>query len=221
MSLIRITTLALACFVLSACSNLPLREGAVSGPFHAPANVNGAAMIPADIRRVLVLPVAGGNLLTEESRDSLDNVIRTELTRTAKFEVVSLPRQALINLTGSREFSSVEKLPAVFLEKILTLHNAYGADAILFVDVTAYSPYTPLVLGLRTKLARASNSEIIWATDNIFSASEPAVANSARRHAEKLGMDRGRTNLSHTILQNPERYAGYVAAATFATLPPR
>lgn len=221
MSLFRITFLALLAFILTACSSLPLRDGAVQGPFFTPANVTGVPRVPAEIRRVVVLPVWGGPQITSETLETLDSVIQTELNKTGKFEVVPLSRQVLANLVGQRQVSSVEKLSAVLQEKLLTLNNPYGADAVLFVDITAYSPYTPLTLGLRTKLARSSNAEIIWAADNIFSSSEPAVANSARLHAEKLGIDRGKTNLSHTILQNPERYAGYVAAATFATIPPR
>ncbi|MFT3869100.1 MAG: hypothetical protein QM715_11635 [Nibricoccus sp.] len=221
MSLLRITSLALLTLLLAACSALPSRDGAVTGPFYTPANVTGVARIPAEIRRVIVLPVWGGSQITAETLATLDTVCQAELSRTAKFEVVPLSRQTLANLTGLRQISSVENIPAVLLEKLFSLNNSYGADAVLFIDVTAYSPYTPLTIGLRTKLARSSNSEIIWAADNLFASAEPAVANSARRHAEKLGTDRGRTNLSHTILQNPERFAGYVAAATFATLPPR
>jgi len=221
MSPLRITSLVLLGIALAGCSALPMRDGAISGPFYTPTNVTGVARIPAEIRRVIVLPVWGGPQITAETLVALDTVCQAELNRTAKFEVVPLSRQAFYNLTGQRQISSVEKLPAVLLEKLLSLNNPYGADAVLFIDVTTYSPYTPLTLGLRTKLARTSNSEIIWAADNLFPSAEPAVANSARLHAERFGTDRGRTNLSHTILQNPERYAGYVAAATFATLPPR
>jgi len=221
MSLLRITPLALLALLLAACSALPRRDGAVQGPFYAPANVTGLPKIPADIRRVAILPVWGGPDVSPETLATLDAVCQAELNRTAKFEVVPISRQSLANLTGARQLSSVDKLPPVLLEKLLNIHNPYGADAVLFIDVTAYSPYTPLTLGLRAKLARTSNSEIIWAADNLFASAEPAVANAARLHAEKLGTDRGPTNLSHTILQNPERYAGYVAAATFATLPPR
>jgi hypothetical protein len=126
----------------------------------------------------------------------LDSVCLGEITRTAKFEIVPLSRDALAEITGQRQLVSVDKLPSVLLQKVFTPNNAYGADAILFVDVTTYSPYPPLQLGLRTKLARVSNGEILWAADNVFSAADPAVANAARRHADSLGSDRGRTDLS-------------------------
>jgi len=217
----RIATLVLVSFALAGCSILPKIDGSLNGPFYTPTNVKAIAKIPAEVRRVVVLPVYGGPALTEETLLKLDSVCQSELVRTARFEVVPLSRDDLAKIIGSRQISSVEKLPAILVDKLFNIYNSYGADAVLFIDVTAYSPYPPLLLGLRTKLARVTDGEIIWATDNIFAAAEPAVANSARRHAEGLGTDHGRTDLSRTVLQNPQRFAGYVAAATFLTLPTR
>jgi len=221
MTTLRITALALFALALSACSALPKRDGAVAGPFYTPANVKAAAKIPDGVRRVIVLPVAGGPMPTEETLLKLDAICQGELTRTGRFEVVPLSRDKLAEITGSRQISSVDKLPVVLIDKLFNIYNSYGADAVLFIDVTTYSAYPPLKLGLRTKLARVTDGEIIWAADNVFAAAEIAVANSARRHAAALGSDRGQVDLSHTILQNPQRFAGYVAAATFLTLPPR
>jgi hypothetical protein len=217
----RAIVFALLSFLIVGCSALPKRDSAIVGPFYTPTNVKAIAKIPADVRRVIVLPVAGGPALTEETLLKLDAICHAELTRTARFEVVPLSRDTLAEITGSRQISSVDKLPTVLIDKLFNIYNSYGADAVLFIDVTTYSPYPPLVLGLRTKLARVIDGEIIWATDNVFAAAEPAVANSARHHALALGSDRGQVDLSHTILQNPQRFAGYVAAATFLTLPPR
>jgi len=221
MIILRITAIALLSLALVSCSVLPKPDGAVAGPFYTPTNVKAIAKIPAEVRRVIVLPVAGGPAMTEETLLKLDAICQGELTRTARFEVVPLSRNALAEITGLRQISSVEKLPTILIDKLFNIYNSYGADAVLFIDVTTYTPYPPLVLGLRTKLARVTDGEIIWAADNVFAAAEPAVANSARHHALALGSDRGQVNLSHTILQNPQRYAGYVAAATFLTLPPR
>ena len=217
----RTVALTLLALVLAGCSVLPKPDGAVSGPFFTPSNVKGVAKIPAEVRRVIVLPVAGGPALTEETLLKLDSTCQGELTRTGRFEVVPLSRDKLAEITGSRQISSVDKLPAVLIDRLFNIYNAYGADAVLFIDVTTYAAYPPLKLGLRTKLARVTDGEIIWAADNVFAAAELAVANAARHHALALGSDRGEVDLSHTILQNPQRFAGYVAAATFLTLPPR
>lgn len=220
MTLLRLF-LSLPFLFLLGCSSVSKQDGAVTGPFFVPTNVKAAAHIPSDVRRVVVLPIAGGPSLTEETLTSLDAVFQTELNKTAKFEVVPLSREALAAITGSRQINSVEKLPTVLIDKLFNIYNPYGADAVLLIDVTAYSPYTPLTLGVRTKLARVTDGDILWAADNVFSASDISVANAARKHAAALGTDRGSTDLNHTILQNPQRFAGYVASATFSTLPSR
>ena len=74
MTILRITTLALATLILAGCSVLPKPEGAVAGPFYKPSNVKALARLPATIRRVIVLPVSGGPALTEETLLKLDSV---------------------------------------------------------------------------------------------------------------------------------------------------
>jgi hypothetical protein len=216
--------LLLAAFTLGlfGCAQLPKRDGAKAGPFFTPTNVKSSVpTLPANIRRVLLLPIsAEGIALSEESLNRLDATFLAELNRTARFEVVTLTRDELARVTGARQIGSAAPLPAGFIDRLFNIYNEYAADAVLFVDLTAYSPYPPLLLGVRAKLAPVRESEILWAADLSFSAAEPAVANSARRHALTLASATP-ANLSHTILQNPTRFAGYAAAATFATLPPR
>lgn len=221
MSPLRITLLALLALALAACSALPQRDSAVAGPFFTPTNITTSTKIPDDVRRVIVLPAAGGPTLTEETLNTIDLVCQTELGRTGKFEVVPITRDTLAAITGSRQINSVDKLPTALIDKLFNIYNPYKADAILLIDITAYSPYTPLTIGLRMKLARVTDGNIVWAADNIFAAADPAISNSARHYAQGLGTDRGKTDFNHTILQSPERFAGYAAAATFQTLPPR
>jgi hypothetical protein len=224
MTSLRLALLAALTFgLLGGCAQLPKRDGAKAGPFFTPANVHSSVpSLPANIRRVLLLPLsAPGLALTEENLARLDATLLTELTRTARFEVVALSRDQLTRLTGARQIDSTVPLPAGFIDRLFNIYNDYAADALLFVDLTAYSPYPPLTLGLRTKLAHIRDSDILWATDLNFSATDPAVANSARRHALTLAPSSTKADLSHTILQNPTRFASYAAATTFETLPPR
>lgn len=210
--------LCLALFA-TGCSELPKPDPLKSGPFFTPANVKGAPRLPAEVRRVVVLPCWGGPAITEETLNQIDEALQAEAGRANRFEIVPISRDQLARLTGGkRAVASVEALPANFLQKLGADHSA---DAVLFTDVTTHSAYPPLSLGLRTKLARTGDAEILWAADNIFSAADKSVANSARRFAQEIGSNRGPTTLNHTILQNPGRFAAYVASATFATLPPR
>jgi len=112
----------------------------------------------------------------------------------------------------------VDELPHDFLERIAA---STGADAVLFLDLTHYSPYAPLNMGIRAKLIRISDRSVIWAIDQTFSAADPAVANSARRHWMKAEPTDTPVDMSATSLQNPSRFADYVLSASFQTLPPR
>ena len=204
--------------LLVGCSELPKADPAKAGPFFTPSNVTRLGRIPAEMRRVVIFPASGDAQMTEDSLERIDRAITEELTRTGRFEVAVFPRQEFHRMFGPRALSTVDPLPPELFEKLV---KAYGADGILFTDVTAFSAYPPLNLGLRIKLANVVDHQIVWSADNIFSAADPAVANSARRHALKLGSDRGPGDLSHTILQNPSRFAAYAAASTFEALPPR
>ena len=91
----------------------------------------------------------------------------------------------------------------------------------LFVDLTAYRAYRPLTLGVRAKLATVDQTRLLWTFDEIFSMDDPGVANSVRKFyhgadASGVPLDPGRG-----ALQSPSKFAAYVAAATFNTLPPR
>jgi hypothetical protein len=215
----------LATFALGSfgCAQVVVRDGAKSGPFFTPSNVKSSvSSLPANIRRVLLLPIsAQGIALTEENLTRLDATFLTELTRTSRFEVVTLTRDQLARITGARQIDSAAPLPAGFIDRLFNIYNEYAADALLFVDLTSYSAYPPLNIGIRAKLAHIRDSDILWAADVNFSAANAPVANSARRYALTLNTTSKQTDLSHTILQNPARFASYAAAATFETLPPR
>jgi hypothetical protein len=170
------------------------------------------------MRRVVLLPVYGGTLAPVETVAALDPVVMASLQQQHRFEVVTLTREQCRRQFHVEEFSSVTALPHDFLA---TLQRDFAADGVMFVDITVFRPYRPLGLGLRAKLATLDGStRLVWSFDNIFSADDPAVANSARKHF--LGSDRGGVpaDLSPGVLQSPARFAGYAADAMFATLPP-
>jgi hypothetical protein len=101
------------------------------------------------------------------------------------------------------------------------LQREFAADAVMFIDLTVFKPYRPLALGVRAKLATIEeNVRLIWTFDNVYAAADPAVANSARAHF--IDSDGGRipADLTPSVLQSPTRFASYVAASMFSTLPP-
>lgn len=210
---------ALAGALLAAgCAHPPVTDKSRRGPFFSPSNYVGQAKLPEGLHRVLLLPVCGGDFAPPEQAEALDPVFATALERQMRFEVVTLDRDECLATFGVPEISSAAALPPDFLQ---SLGRKFGAEAVLFVDLTAYSPYRPLVLGIRAKLALVSDRSLIWSFDQIFSASNPAVTNAARNFYLNSGGGEMPIDMTVDALQSPARFAGYAADATFRTLPPR
>jgi len=209
---------AAAACLLAGCMSPSIDDSARIGPFYKPTNQVGDAQLPSTLHRVVVLPISGGEVAPAESAAALDPVFITELQKENRFEIVALSRDECRLRFHVDEFRSTGVLPHDF---VAILQREHAADAVLFIDLTVYKPYRPITIGVRTKLATLGNDvRLLWTFDNVFSADDPAVANSARRHF--LNADRGGVpaDLTPSALQSPARFAAYVAAATFATLPP-
>ncbi len=219
MSRLRLLLPLAATLWLAGCELTPdLNDPVRYGPFYTPTNFAAEKRLPADVRRVLVLPVAVGAVAPEETAARLDGVITTALQEQQRFEVVSLPRAECQRLFGAPEFGSAVALPHGMIEQ---LASRYAVDAVLFIDVTAYQPYRPQTIGLRGKLATVREVRLLWTFDEIISASDPAVANSARRLPVESAQGRGPVDLSPGTLLSPTRYAAFAAREMFRTLPPR
>jgi hypothetical protein len=204
---------------LAGCQITPdVRDPVRYGPFYTPKNFAAEKRLPAELRRVLVLPVSIGSLAPEETAATMDGVVATALQEAQRFEVVTLPRAECQRLFGAAEFASTAALPHGMLEQLAT---RYAVDAVLFTDITAYQPYRPQTIGLRGKLATVKDVRLVWTFDEIISASDPAVANSARRRPVAAAQGRGPVDLSPGTLLSPTRFAGFAADEMFRTLPPR
>lgn len=187
------------------------------GPFFTPVNHVGEPSLAADFRRVVLLPIYGGEVAPYETSAALAPAFAAALQRQNRFEVVTLSREECRRRFGVEELPSTAALPR---DLLVTLRREYAADGVMFLDFTVFRGYRPLSLGVRAKLAAIKDSRLVWTFDTVFSADVPAVANSARHHF--LASD-GRGvpgDLSPAVLQSPSRFAEYVAATMFATLPP-
>lgn len=222
-------TLSRAALALLAGATLLLAAGCTSvredamdrlkeKAYFTPVNFNGEARLPVTLRRVLLLPLAGGSVVPPETADATEEVFAAELQKTLRFEVVRLSREECQRRFGAPEFSSVAALPHDFLS---SLGRAHAADAVLFVDLTAYRGYRPLQLGVRAKLATVEETRLIWTFDEVFSTDDPAVSNSVRRYFGKTDPSGIPMDPGPGALQSPSKFAAYVASATFNTLPAR
>jgi len=183
----------------------------------SPTNHTGDAKLPSGLRRVVVLPLAGGAVASPESVSALDPVIISALQLQNRFEVVPLTREECHRYFQTNEISSVSEIPANLMS---VLQREYAADAVLFIDLTVYRAYHPLSVGLRAKLATIDSAHLVWTFDNVFSADDPAVASSAIQYLKTRDQNGLPSDMIAVDLESPVRFATYASAAMFATLPP-
>jgi hypothetical protein len=195
--------------------------GCVSGPLvpqvTSASNVYSAnTRLPADLRRVAVLPVTcDGGFEASAGRDALQPVLVAELTKTRAFEVVPVSREQLGAVTGKSEWSADEVLPSDFFTR---LRACTGCDAVLFCRLKQFRAYPPLAVGWDLKLVDASRRTVLWAVDEIFDSGKPAVANAAKRYYTQAV---GRTETivdPEVFLMSPRLFGQYSAAASLAAL---
>ena len=186
------------------------------GPFFTPTNYSGEPSL-GGIRRVVLLPIWGGTLAPEETLAAFDPVFVRALQQVNRFEVVTLTREDCLRRFRAEAISSAGALPH---DLFTTLRREFGADAVMFVDVTTFRAYRPLALGLRAKLAIIDGSRLVWTFDNVFAADDPAVTNAARHFYLESDRRDVPADFTPTVLQSPSRFAAYAAATMFSTLPP-
>jgi hypothetical protein len=217
-SMLPVRSIAIAILaIVTGCTALPSKNPGGRGPFFVPTNHSGVPMLPETLRRVVLLPVCGASVTTPEMAESLDRVFATALVKENRFETVVLSRDECRRRFGMEELSSTAALPHDFMQK---LRRDFAVDAVLFVDLTSLQAYRPLNLGVRAKLATVEDVRLLWNFDSVFSASDAAVANSARHFFSKAEGAKTPMDLSPSVLQAPSRFGEYVAATMFATLPP-
>lgn len=209
--------LFLALALGAGCRTPDFTDPARTGPFFTPTNFTGVPSLPAGFRRVVMLPISGSGVTTAEMSSALDAVFAAALQKENRFEVVTVSRTDLLRKFGVEELASPTALPR---ELLSTLRRDYAADGVLFVDLTAFSAYRPLVVGVRAKLAGIEDAQLLWSFDQVFRSNDAAVANSARRYVLKQDRSPSPGDPSPAVLQSPSRFGEYVAAAAFATLPP-
>ena len=204
--------------ISSGCRLLHPRD-MLSGPSFEPQNIYVAsAALPENIRRVAVLPMAADEQrsIMIAGREALEPVLKSELVKTRKFEVVSISPEQARALTGQLRWADTEALPHDFMER---LQASSGCDAVLFCELTSYRPYAPLAIGWRMKLIDVRSRQILWAGDELFDAGESAVKNGARRYQESelKALHSG----EWAIENSPRHFGQYTVARLLETLPAR
>ena len=208
---------------LGGCKTASIKNpGTVIGPFHKPANYNLAnGLMPESMRRVALLPMTSAmNTVEHQSgRQLLQTFMQAEIAKSGLFEVVYVSATKMEQLTGRPAWRMIDELPVDFIEQ---LTREYDCQGVLFSHLTVYQPYPPLNIGWRMGLVHLSpegnNGKVVWEIDDVFSAGEQAVINSARRNAIKNGLSDPELDAEFGLLNSPRRFGRYTAEAVVATM---
>lgn len=187
-------------------------------PPYKPTNFWTVGKLSYDFKRVAVLPIYYEDRKVNSIED-FDQIFRSELSKQNSFEIRGLDREEMEYVFGQEHYSSAGILPQNLLKRI---HEEYDADGVLLIDLTRYSPYTPITMGLRAKLVHVQSGEIIWSFDNSFDAGSRAVQLAVEdfHHLDYRIVKAGQVGTG-SILQSPRQFAKYAANATFNTIPVR
>jgi hypothetical protein len=199
--------------LLAACETAKIVNA--PSPPSPPGNIYAAHLRGETLRRVALLPVFCTEY-PEQSLREIDATFQNELTKRALFEVVPVSRPEMESLFGERQFASTASLPANSLTQLRARH---GVDGVFFTDLTHFSPYRPVSMGVRAKLVAASTGQIRWAFDNVFDSGNTAIAEAAKRYQVACSnQHQPLTNDGGSILLSPSRFAKFVANETYGTL---
>ena len=213
-------TLSIAFAVALTGCHTPRLKDIVLGPDYQPANVHRLSdQLPKELRRIAVLPMTCDETHPEalSGTQTLETVMRTELMKTGKFELVAVSPDDLGRWTGRKKWDAEEKLPTGFLQKV---REELTCEGVLFCRLTRYRPYPPLAIGWKLKLVEVAQGQTVWAIDEIFDVGEPLVSNAARRY-EQQHQKGGPLTDTPLILTSPARFGQYTASAVFGTMPAR
>jgi len=199
---------------------------------------NASESLPVTLKRVLMLPLAHEDSPSELSSgcEMLAPVLEAELIKTKNFEVVAASPKDIQALSGQPTWSGAEILPPDFFG---SLQRVYGCDAVLFCQLSTFHAYPPLVIGWRLKLVDLTTQKIIWATDVVYDAGDPAVSKSAEAYQkQQQGTSKPSTFFRRvvtwlnrepepatddqwTILNSPRYFGEFTASTLLQTLPKR
>lgn len=206
--------------ILGGCEAIQF-SGLESQPEYRPTNFRRANdVLPLDVRRVAVLPLAIAN--KDASLDAgvyvLQPILRAELEKTKRFEVVALSPEQMRLLTGQATWKPEEALPSDFFDR---LHKSTDCDAVMFCQLTRYHAYPPLADGWKFNLVANTNAQSLWSADEVFDAGNPEVAKGARSYYAQHISNEARLSDSTTILRAPSEFGQYSLSLLFTTLPER
>jgi hypothetical protein len=194
--------------LLLSCALLPFAACHLERP-HEAKPINNYLAEPADlanVRRIMVLPFAQEAGVQADCAKVRD-VFVAELQKLRRFEVVPLP----IDARESEELNQSLSHGRLSTDAMVRLCSRYSLDGVLVGSVTAWRPYTPPHLGLRTQLISIHSGAPVWAVDAIYDSSDRTTVSDLRNYVEATQRDDGNLHGWEMNLLSPGKFTTYVA----------
>lgn len=171
--------------------------------------INSYLAEPADlasVRRVMVLPFQQEGS-SDANVEQLRDLFVAELQKLRRFEVVPLPSSASEN-SLLRDSLRRGRLST---EATVRLCERYGLDGILLGTVTAWRPYTPAHLAMRTQLLSVHSGATVWAVDAMYDTSDRSTVSDLRHYMVTQKQNDGSLHGWELKLLAPQQFTQYVA----------
>jgi hypothetical protein len=194
---------------LSAGLALASLGGCVFGQPHTPKVINSYLAEPADlanVRRIMVLPFAQEAGVQADCAKVRDAFV-AELQKLRRFEVVPLPGDAREDDELNRSLT----LGRLSTDAMVRLCNRYTLDGVFVGSVTAWRPYTPPHLGMRTQLISVHAGAPVWAVDAIYDSSDRTTIGDLQHFVERTQRDDGNLHGWELTLLSPSKFTTFVA----------
>lgn len=211
---------ALAAIVLSALSGCATVHRVNSefdttiGKKRKSTNIYQEGELSPRLTRVALLPLFKGDY-DHMDLSLIEENLRLELTKLNLFEVVNVAPDTMNELFSQERFSSIEVLPTQLIEK---LYSRYAVDGLLLVDLSYFKAYQPVGIGMRAKLVNCDTGKLVWAVDEVFDSSNPAVSNAARKFYKTESIISYPLHETQSALHSPNRFSKYVAHSLFGAI---
>lgn len=186
-----------------------LAFGACAGQPHTPKVINSYLAEPADlasVRRIMVLPFGQESGVQADCTKVRDAFV-AELQKLRRFEVVPLPADA----REDDELNASMTRGRLSTDAVVRLCNRYALDGVFVGSVTAWRPYTPPHLGMRTQLISVHSGAPIWAVDAIYDSSDRTTIGDLRNYVECTQQEDGNLHGWEMNLLAPSKFTNFVA----------
>ncbi|MCA8951831.1 MAG: hypothetical protein KDE27_20140 [Planctomycetes bacterium] len=159
-----------------------------------------------NVRRIMVLPFTPESSVTADC-EKIRDAFLAELMKLRRFEVVPLPSTASENgmLNDSLRHGRLST------EAMVRLCDRYSLDGVLVGSITAWRPYKPPHLGMRTQLISIHSGATVWAVDAIYDANDRTTIADLREYDDSSQYDDGTLHGWELTLLAPNRFMTYVA----------